>query len=451
MNSRLQHRIAGLLFCCLFFIHSQAQQVENPWFGTLNFSSNMYDGAFGSEVFKLGKSSFGVQGGVGYTIIPSLAAVGHVGWTKVNLTDGDPRNVRDEFWEGDLSLEYNFNNGYILPEDSWIQPFLTAGMGIVGQNDKSFFTVPVGGGFRFMVTDQLDLNLSSVYKFVDANGYQFLQNSIGIVYRFSKADAAPIVAQVLDNDGDGVPNSEDECPNEAGSRATNGCPDTDGDGVADANDKCPNTAGPAGLGGCPDTDGDGVIDSEDNCPQVSGTVNGCPDTDGDGIIDREDACVNEAGPAASNGCPDADQDGIADKDDQCPTEAGTAALNGCPEVDEETKEVLALALEGVKFQSGRSVILNSSLPVLDKVVEVMNLHPGYRLKISGYTDSSGNADSNLKLSDDRAHAVEQYLISKGIKASRLEAQGYGIANPVATNDTAAGRAKNRRVEFEIIY
>ncbi|MDW3191183.1 MAG: OmpA family protein [Cytophagales bacterium] len=429
-----------------------AQKVENPWFGTFNVSANMYDGAFGTEIFKLGKSSQGYQGGFGYTIIPSLAVVGHVGWNKVNLTDGKPMNVRDEFWEADLSLEYNFNNGYILPVDAKWQPFLTLGIGSAGQNDKSFLTVPFGGGVRYMVSDQLDLNLSSVYKFVDANGYQFLQNSLGIVYTFGKASSsAPVVAQVQDNDGDGVPNNEDLCPNVAGSRGTDGCPDVDGDGVADADDKCPNVAGASALGGCPDSDGDGVIDGDDACPQVAGSVNGCPDADNDGIIDSVDKCPNEAGTIATKGCPDADSDGVVDGDDHCPNEAGEVSLHGCPEADEQTKEVLALALEGVKFQSGRSVILNSSLLVLDKVVEVLNLHPGYRLKISGYTDSSGNADSNLKLSDDRAHAVEQYLIDKGIAANRLEAKGFGIENPIASNDTREGRAKNRRVEFEIVY
>lgn len=429
-----------------------AQQVENPWFGTFNFSANMYDGAFGTEIFKLGKSSQGYQGGLGYTIIPSLAVVGHVGWNKVNLTDGDPRNIRDEFWEADLSLEYNFNNGYILPVDSKWQPFLTVGMGSVGQNDKSFFSVPVGAGVRYMVTDQLDLNLSSVYKFVDANGYQFLQNSLGVVYSFGKtSDSGTAVAQVLDNDGDGVPNESDLCPNIAGSRGANGCPDADGDGVTDADDKCPNVAGSSEMGGCPDSDGDGVIDTEDECPSVSGILNGCPDSDGDGVKDSEDKCPNDAGTASTSGCPDSDGDGVIDSEDNCPREAGEAALNGCPEADEETKEVLALALEGVKFQSGKTVIIDNSLPILDKVVEILNIHPGYRLKISGYTDSSGNAESNLKLSDDRAHAVEQYLISKGIAANRLEAKGFGIENPVASNDTREGRAKNRRVEFEIIY
>lgn len=441
------------MFVLLFAATSiKAQKVENPWFGTFNLSANMYDGAFGSEVFKLGKSSPGFQGGIGYTIIPSLAVVGHVGWNKINLTDGDPRNISDEFWEADLSLEYNFNNGYILPVDAKWQPFLTLGVGSAGQNGKSFLTVPFGGGVRYTVSDQLDLNVSSVYRFVDANGYQFLQNSLGIVYKFGKSTGnGPVVAQVLDNDGDGVPNSEDLCPNTAGSRGADGCPDTDGDGVADSDDKCPNVAGTSTLGGCPDSDGDGVIDSEDACPQVAGTLNGCPDADGDGIADAQDQCPNEAGNANTNGCPDSDGDGIVDKDDKCPNEAGVASLNGCPEVDEDTKQVLALALQGVKFQSGRSVILNSSLPLLDRVVEVMNLHPNYRLKISGYTDSSGNAESNLKLSDDRAHAVEKYLITKGVAAARLEAKGYGIENPVASNDTREGRAKNRRVEFEVIY
>ena len=93
-----------------------------------------------------------------------------------------------------------------------------------------------------------------------------------------------------DTDGDGLPDAEDDCPDEPGSFALNGCPDRDGDSVADDEDRCPDTPGPAGLQGCPDTDGDGVIDREDACPAVAGLArfDGCPDADADGIADLEE-------------------------------------------------------------------------------------------------------------------------------------------------------------------
>ena len=73
--------------------------------------------------------------------------------------------------------------------------------------------------------------------------------------------------------------------------------------------------------------------------------------------------------------------------------------------------------------------------------------PDYHLNISGYTDNVGNAASNLLLSQDRAENVKDYLIKQGVDASRITAEGYGLEDPVADNNTAEGRAKNRRVEF----
>ena len=177
------------------------------------------------------------------------------------------------------------------------------------------------------------------------------------------------------------------------------------------------------------------------------------DADGDGIIDAEDNCPNEAGKASNQGCPfaDGDGDGIEDAKDKCPSEAGTAANNGCPELDAEETAILQEALEGVTFKSNSDIMVGDSQSKLDKVVALLQKHPDFDLKISGYTDSSGNDNYNLKLSDDRAHAVETYLKEKGIVASRITAKGYGEENPIADNATPAGRAKNRRVEFELIY
>ena len=86
------------------------------------------------------------------------------------------------------------------------------------------------------------------------------------------------------------------------------------------------------FNGCPDTDGDGIQDSEDACPMEAGLAefNGCPDSDGDGVPDKDDACPTEAGPVELNGCPDRDGDGVADKDDKCPDVAGPAENDGCP-------------------------------------------------------------------------------------------------------------------------
>ncbi len=107
-------------------------------------------------------------------------------------------------------------------------------------------------------------------------------------------------------------------------------------------------------------------------------------------------------------------------------------------------------LKGVTFDTGKATIRPESLPRLDSVLEYMTHKPSTRIQISGHTDNVGIPAQNQKLSEQRAQACRQHLISQGIDASRIEAVGYGDSQPIAPNDTDAGRQKNRRIEaFEL--
>lgn len=230
--------------------------------------------------------------------------------------------------------------------------------------------------------------------------------------------------------------------------------DTDGDGVYDDTDKCAET--PSGVKtdamGCPmDSDADGIADYVDACPAIAGLAlhKGCKDTDGDGLADPNDRCPEITGALDAKGCPDGDKDGVVDLDDKCPAVAGLVENKGCPKVDDKTLKVLSTALTGLKFETGSAVIKKSSLPVLNKVVEVMKSHSEYKLDIAGHTDKSGDATKNLALSKARAQAAKDYLVSKGIVESNITSDGFGSEVPVADNTTAAGKAKNRRVEFKV--
>ena len=117
----------------------------------------------------------------------------------------------------------------------------------------------------------------------------------------------------------------------------------------------------------------------------------------------------------------------------------------------ETKKIFAQALQGIQFESGKNVIKKSSYSILDKVVKVMKENPSYNLEINGHTDSQGAAATNLELSQKRSDAVQAYLTKGGVEASRLTAKGFGETMPVADNATAAGKAKNRRVEFKVNF
>ncbi len=111
------------------------------------------------------------------------------------------------------------------------------------------------------------------------------------------------------------------------------------------------------------------------------------------------------------------------------------------------KDVLKQVSDGLKFKSGQATIASSSYQFLDLLVSMLKEKSAYHLALNGYTDNTGNAENNLKLSDDRANAVKAYLVKQGIDASNITAKGFGIENPIADNATAAGRAKNRRVDF----
>ena len=253
-----------------------------------------------------------------------------------------------------------------------------------------------------------------------------------------------------DSDNDGIADSEDDCPDVVGPQALKGCPDRDSDGLPDYQDMCPDKYGPVENDGCPvevDTDNDGSPDSQDQCPTVPGPLLGCPDTDLDGVKDSEDRCPELPGPFS--GCPDTDGDGLMNADDRCPNQPGPADNNGCPVVTEEVQKVLNIATQAVRFQTGRASLKPESFEVLDRVVQIMNQYIDHNLTISGHTDNVGDASNNQILSEDRAKACFQYLVSRGVAPSRMGYVGYGESRPLADNNNPQGRRLNRRVEFNL--
>jgi len=229
--------------------------------------------------------------------------------------------------------------------------------------------------------------------------------------------------------------------------------DTDGDGILDDADACPTVPGQESARGCPDRDGDTLADADDRCPDVAGPVDphkGCPDTDGDTLADLDDRCPTEPGPVEHKGCPDSDDDKIANLDDKCPTIPGLAEHGGCPPPPPvELVKKFSGVMKGITFERNKDVIRKTSFGILDEAVKVMQDYPQIRLLIEGHTSSEGTRELNLDLSDRRAKSVKQYMVDKGIAADRIDTKGFGPDVPVASNNTEAGRAKNRRIEFKI--
>ena len=287
--------------------------------------------------------------------------------------------------------------------------------------------------------------------------------AINVLKRFgaSKKKAEPQPVAVVDGDNDGVADSEDRCPNSAVGAVVDsqGCErDSDGDGVVDSQDRCPNTAAGSRVDaqGCvvvSDSDGDGVADGSDKCPNSPAgakvDARGCePDSDHDGVADSSDKCPGTPSTAAvdAQGCElDSDGDGVVDSQDRClNTPTGTAVdARGC-------KLQETIVLKGVTFATASAELIGDSRQVLDGVVATLRRNPELKLEVAGYTDNTGNHNYNVRLSQKRAESVRNYLVAQGIAADRLTAKGYGPADPVADNDSEAGRAANRRVALHII-
>jgi len=283
-------------------------------------------------------------------------------------------------------------------------------------------------------------------------------------------DEAGCSASQRDTDKDGVNDSADRCANTASGEKVNaeGCApsqlDNDHDNLIDNLDKCPDT--PAGeavdQNGCSasqrDEDGDGVKDAADKCPATPAGEEvdeaGCSanqrDADADKVPDATDQCPDTpAGETVdSRGCSrDTDADGVPDGRDQCPSTPNGQAVdeNGCPKLFEGANR--SVILQGVNFQTGKTELTDASKVILVDVAHSLAANPGVRVQVTGHTDNTGSRSANLKISRQRAEAVEKFLVENGVSPAQLTAKGLGPDKPIATNKTAAGRSQNRRVEL----
>ena len=464
----------------LMTVSSQAQDSNNPW--ALSFGVNAIDtrasagggknwlDAHVSQPFNVSENwnilpsvsylsvarsvgsnfSVGLQGSINKIdkfVVFDPTAPGHNSSGYVVSNPGDLM-----YYGIDANVKYSFKN---LIKSKIIDPSLRVGGGYTFFGDNSYGTVNPGAGLTFWFTENVGLALETTYKksFGDRvaagdiytpEAPSHFQHTVGITFQFGGKDT----------DGDGIYDKDDACPEVAGLKQFNGCPDTDGDGIIDGSDACPEVAGLAALNGCPDTDGDGIADKDDACPDVAGLAafKGCPDTDKDGIADKDDKCPTVAGPKENGGCPvlDADKDGVADKDDDCPTVAGPASNRGCPEVTVETIKKLNEYGKTILFDSGKSTFKTQSYTVLQSIADILKEYPNSNFMVEGHTDSDGSNQLNQTLSENRAAAVKNYLIEKGISTERLKSTGFGETKPIDTNKTAKGKANNRRVEVSLI-
>lgn len=390
-----------------------------------------------------------------------------LGWVRPRDPDSHFKAVgtyRTYLYPWSLNLRYN-----LMPARQ-LNPYIGAGVGVVHWNlrnvtgDDEWFPIPESGnlvtgiesnvaglllaGFEFELNEKWILDLGLRYTHMvgqdkdnigtgdDNDGILELRLGLGMFF-----------GGFGDRDGDGIENKFDADPDAPedfdGFQDEDGMPDLDNDkdGILDNVDKAPNRP----------EDFDGFQD-EDGIPDL--------DNDKDGVPDKQDKCINDPedidGFQDEDGCPDIDNDGdgIPDNEDKCPNKAenfnGYMDEDGCPEQSKESEALRrgeALVLPDVTFESGKAVLSLNAKKVLDRVFESLKTNSDIEVEIRGFTDSVGSAGGNLRLSQRRAEAVKDYLVDRGIAFGRLRAIGYGEANPIASNGSSEGRAKNRRIEF----
>ena len=389
--------LSRLLFAMLLVLgysNSNAQDKNNPW--QITIGVNAVDAFPSGDGAPFSETIFSEYFNVGdhWNILPSLSTIS----VSKHLGDGfsfgvaGSLNKIDKWGDASVSdLSYYGVDGtikYNFLQGTTIDPYLGVGGGYTWVDEIGAGTLNGTLGFNIWFSENIGLTVQSAYKhsFEDYLQTHF-QHTAGISIKF----------------------------------------------------------------GGTDTDGDGIFDKDDACPDVPGlkAFNGCPDTDGDGIEDSKDACPNEAGLAQFNGCPDTDGDGVPDKDDKCPDVKGTVANNGCPEVSEEVQKTLNAYAKTILFDTGKSTIKSQSENVLGDIIKILNEYPNAKFTVEGHTDSTGSATLNQNLSDSRALSVKEYLVKNGINEFRLSSKGYGKDKPIDTNNTAKGRANNRRVEINL--
>ncbi|HEY6877112.1 MAG TPA: OmpA family protein [Polyangiales bacterium] len=296
-----------------------------------------------------------------------------------------------------------------------------AGVGITGKEVRATWEAGVGYGFALGDT----VALGPVLRYV-----QVIQPNGGLDGADARIFLAGLRVTLFDHG-----------PDQPALRPT--ASDRDGDGIADTADKCVDVPedrdGFQDDDGCPedDNDGDGIPDASDGCPSIA--------EDKDGFQD-EDGCAEE----------DNDRDGVLDKDDQCPLEPetlnGERDDDGCPDqgliVMQDDRVLLQ---ERLLFDTNSARIKKSAEPILRAIVKLQSQHPEWtKVRIEGHADQRGDTKFNQELSERRATAAREALISLGVPEELIVAEGYGANKLLSSDESSEAYSKNRRVEFVVI-
>lgn len=371
---------------------------------------------------------------------------------------------------------------YLLPPENVVN--LTAGLGggllvwkavdpevnrtyeILGDNSQpadfsaSELFVTATAGFTLRPSARVSLDILGRADYLTGAGTDFQEEIASNRDRLVLGALARLYIHFGPTDQPPVWKSDEAWTSTAPSRPARPRSDRDGDadGIPDSRDRCLNTPRGAVVDnhGCPvDSDGDGVADGLDDCRASEAAavghvdIHGCAvDSDFDGIPDYLDRCAfNPVGALVDgSGCPiDSDGDGVADGLDDCPyTMVGVGVDKyGCIDLAMFSQPMVL----NIDYPPGSFEIDPRTKERVKRLAGLLNFVTDIKLEINGYTDNIGTPVANRNLSEKRANRVRDFLVTQGVEAGRIKVFGRGETNFVASNRTAEGRAKNRRIEI----
>ncbi|MCZ7557674.1 MAG: DUF6089 family protein [Bacteroidia bacterium] len=335
------------------------------------------------------------------------------------------------------------------------------------EDESSSLTLPLGVGVTWTISERLDFYTEfmktltftdAMDKFVSRDNDNYNKINFGLtLYLGDRSRAmqpeAPVREAPKDTDGDGLLDADETSiyntdPNN---------PDTDGDGLRDGDEVNIHKTDPT----LRDTDYDGLLDGEEvltykTNPLLKDTdTDGCSDgdevlvmktnalvvdTDGDGLTDCDERNVYRTNPLIKDTDDDGAEDGKEVRDGTDPLVADVLRM-------EQSGNIV---LEGINFETNSAQITPDSEPTLTKALNTLRTNPQLRVEIQGHTDDVGNDRANQRLSEARANSVRDYLVQRGIDGGRMTTRGYGETAPLVPNDSDENRAKNRRIQFQVL-
>ncbi len=359
---------------------------------------------------------------------------------------------------GGMFFKRRTTNNIYVPQDEW----------------QTSMHIPVGLGFHAFASKDVAFTIDVSYRFMDA-WTDYVEGNGSDGYATAKAGLNFFVGRSPSDDADmdGLTNGEEgklgtnrENPDsdndalkdgeEVKTTLTNPAnPDTDGDGLNDGAEVNMHKTDPKKA----DADGDGLSDGDEVLKHKTNPLK--PDTDDDGLTDGSEISIHRTDPLKA----DTDGDALPDGDEinkhktnplAMDTDGGTVSdsrevTRGTdptnPEDDIPVKVGQVIILEGVTFKKGSAEITEESVPTLERALKGLMEYPDVEVEIAGHTDNTGSRKTNLRLSEQRAESVKNWLANRGIDPRRITTSFYGPDKPLVPNDTKEGRDKNRRIEF----